>query len=152
MTETFLAPLFKMLLRGGTAPSDAVPLYLVVFAAGCAGIALLVLFPDICVFVVTGWSFLRYRHGIVRLVIAAVLMPAAAGIVGIIGRIVRIDIEMGGKITLQISEAELTDRDGYLIIDGKHPHKFTRHMFKTLTIKGGTENMLRNAFQLRTTG
>jgi hypothetical protein len=34
--------------------------------------ALLVLFLDICVFVIRGRSFLRYRHGLVRSVIAAV--------------------------------------------------------------------------------
>lgn len=67
-------------------------------------------------------------------------------------RIARSDIEMDGRITLQISEAELTDRDGYLIIDGKRPRKFTRLLFKTLTIKESIENMLRNAFQPRTTG
>jgi hypothetical protein len=67
-------------------------------------------------------------------------------------RIVRSDLEIYGKIALQISEAELTDRDGYLTIDGKRPRKFTRHLFKTLTIKESIENVLRNAFQLQTTG
>lgn len=85
MTQTFLAPLFELLLRGGTADRGSAALYLPVFAAGCAVMALLVLFLDICVFVIRGRSFLRYRHGLVRSVIAAVLMPAAAGIVGMIG-------------------------------------------------------------------
>ena len=89
MAETFLAPLYQLLLRGGTTNSASVPLYLLVFVAGCAVMALLMLFLDICVFVVRGWSFLRFRHGI-RSMVAAVLMPSAAGIVGMIGLVIDI--------------------------------------------------------------
>jgi hypothetical protein len=65
-------------------------------------------------------------------------------------RIARSDIERDRKLILQISDAELNDRYGYLIIDGKRPRKFNKHLFGTLTIKESIENMLRNAFQLHT--
>lgn len=81
----FFTPLYDLLLRGDTVNPVSVQLFLLVFGAGCAVMALLVLFLDICVFVVRGWSFPRYRHGIIRSVVAAVLMPSAAGIVGMIG-------------------------------------------------------------------
>lgn len=78
-------PLYELLLRGGMVDSVAVPLYLPVFAAGCAVMALLMLFLDICVFVVREQSFLRYQHGLARSAIAAILMPSAAGIIGMVG-------------------------------------------------------------------
>lgn len=62
-----------------------VPLYLLVTAAGCAVLALMVLILDLCVFVVRRASFLRYDHGPVRTPVAAVLMPFAAGFVGMVG-------------------------------------------------------------------
>ena len=67
-------------------------------------------------------------------------------------RIARSDIESDGKLILQIGAAELTDRDSYLMIDGKRPRKFTKHLFEPLTIQKSIENMLRNAFQMPTVG
>ena len=61
-----------------------------VVAAGCAIMAFMVLILDICVFVVRRGSFLHYDHHIGRTLVAAVLMPSAAGVVGMIG--VAIDI------------------------------------------------------------
>lgn len=62
-------------------------------------------------------------------------------------RIARSDIEKDGTLNLQISEAALTERDSYLIIDGQRPRKFTKDLFETLTIRESIENMLRNAFR-----
>jgi len=45
-------------------------------------------------------------------------------------RIARSDIERDGRFILPIGEAELNDRDGYLIIDGQRPRKFTRPCFR----------------------
>jgi len=61
-------------------------------------------------------------------------------------RIARSDIERDGRFILPIGEAELNDRDGYLIIDGQRPRKFTRALFQTLPIKQSILNMLANAF------
>jgi hypothetical protein len=76
--EAFGSALYELLLRDGRLDRQAVPLFMLVFAVGCAVAALLVLLLDICVFVVRHWSFLRYDHGIWRSVVAGVLMPSAA--------------------------------------------------------------------------
>jgi len=77
--------LYELLLRNGRVEPNAVELYILVFGGGCFVIALLVLVLDICVFIVRGRSFLGYRHGFRRSVMAVALIPAAAGIVGMIG-------------------------------------------------------------------
>ena len=84
MKEGFWLPLYELLLRDGTVDSVRVALYLPVFAAGCAVMALLTLFLDFCVFFVRGDSFLGYHHGLARSPIAAILMPSAAGIIGMV--------------------------------------------------------------------
>lgn len=80
-----LEALYELLLRAGRVDSTAVKPYILVFGGGCFVIALLVLVLDICVFVVRGRSFLGYRHGFKRSILAAMLIPTAAGIVGMIG-------------------------------------------------------------------
>jgi hypothetical protein len=63
-------------------------------------------------------------------------------------RIPREDIVTDREITLQISEVALTDRDSYVIINGKRPRKFNRALFQTLSIKESIEMMLVSAFKL----
>jgi hypothetical protein len=58
------------------------------------------------------------------------------------------DIIADGRVTLPISEAALTERDSYVIIDGKRPRKFNRALFQTLDIQKSIEAMLSSAFKL----
>jgi len=87
--------LLGLVLRGVPVSEQATPIYLIVFGLGCGVMAEMVLLLDICVFVVRGWSFLRFRHHIVRTVVAMLLMPAAAGIVGMFG--LALDVLQGSR-------------------------------------------------------
>lgn len=64
-------------------------------------------------------------------------------------RIARSDIERDGNFILTMGEAELTDRDSYLIIGEQRPRKFTKRLFETLSIKLSILNMLKNAFSAK---
>jgi hypothetical protein len=84
VTQTFLTPLFELLLRGGTADRGSAALYLPVFAAGCAVRALLVLFLDMRV--CDTWQVVLALPSRARpLGHCGRMMPTAAGIVGMIG-------------------------------------------------------------------
>jgi hypothetical protein len=61
-------------------------------------------------------------------------------------RIASSDIVSEGRIVLQVSEAMLTDKDNYVIIDGKRPRKFTPELFRTLPVTESVKDLLRSAF------
>jgi hypothetical protein len=63
-------------------------------------------------------------------------------------RIPRDDIVENGKLALSINVAELTERDSFVVIDGKRPRKFSREIFQSMSIKDSIESMLKNAFKL----
>ncbi len=63
-------------------------------------------------------------------------------------RIPRDEIVRDGMLVLPVNEAELTERDSYVVINGKRPRKFTRDLFKTMTITDSVKSMLGSAFKL----
>jgi hypothetical protein len=79
------ASVFHLLALGEMVNAHTTELYLVVFGIGCAIAAALILVLDICVFTIRGWSFLRLEHAFIRTAVVAVLLPTAAGIVGMLG-------------------------------------------------------------------
>lgn len=104
-----LEALYELLLRAGRVDSTAVQPYILVFGGGCFVIALLVLVLDIYVFVVRGRSFLGYHHGFKRSILAGMLIPTAAGIVGMIG--LGVDVIQLESSLLRNGEGSLADPD-----------------------------------------
>ncbi len=86
---------YRLLALGVKAEAPETPLYVLVFGMGCAIAAALILVVDICIFAIRGWSFLKIQHSTINSVVVAVLLPAAAGIVGMLG--LALDVLQGSR-------------------------------------------------------
>jgi hypothetical protein len=86
---------YRLLALGMKAEATETGLYILVFGIGCAFAAALILVVDICIFVIRGWSFLKLEHSFIRSLLVFALLPAAAGIVGMLG--LALDVLQGSR-------------------------------------------------------
>ncbi len=87
--ESFLEPLGELLLTKGKV-GDKEDLHIVIFGAGCAVAAVLLVILDCCTYAIKEKSFLRYRHSRTRIILLLLVMPVITAIVGIFGRAIDI--------------------------------------------------------------